>query len=80
MNLPSVFDTAYKLISVLFSLGIFGIMVKVSIQIGNWQQWVKTIDKEVASHGTMLQQVTVAVSRIEGRMEEGSKGMDRKHG
>jgi len=62
-------DLAYKLLTSLMSIGGLVLMVKIFVQIGEWRQWVKTIDKEVSSHGTMLQQLTSTVNRILGRNE-----------
>lgn len=69
-------DALFKFVSTVVSLGSLTVLVKIFVRIGAAEQWIKTTDKEVASHGSMLQQLTKSVSRIEGRMENAGRHMD----
>jgi hypothetical protein len=68
-----LFDAVYKAVSGLLTVGVVVLLAKIMIQIGSWKEWVKSTDKEMTSHGSMLQQLTAAVNRILGRLEHDDK-------
>jgi hypothetical protein len=59
------------LLTLVVSTGIFGLVGRILFAIGALSKWQQTIDKEVTSHGSMLQQLTSSVARILGRLEDG---------
>lgn len=68
-NVADVLDTVYKLVTAGATVGIFGISARILMRIGALDQWMRTTDKEVSSHGTLLQQLTATVNRLLGRAE-----------
>jgi hypothetical protein len=62
-------EDAYKVASLVIGSGLLGLVGRILIVIGRWQQWGVTIDKEVTSHGRMLQQQQGILGRILGRLE-----------
>lgn len=62
-------DAIYKILSLVITSGLLGLVAKILVRIGSWQQWGATIDKEVSSHGKMLADQGGLLQRILGRLE-----------
>jgi hypothetical protein len=73
LNFNEALDLFFKVINIILSSGLLAFTARIFIRIGELKQWQATIDKEVASHGAMLQQLTMGQARMEGRLEDGSK-------
>jgi len=61
-----VLDIVYKTVNVVGTMALIALVWKIGSRVGGIEQWIKTTDKEVSSHGSMLQQLTAKVSEIFG--------------
>lgn len=67
MDSLKLIDTSFKIIGFLLGSGILVYIIKISKSIGSYEKWMATIDKEVSSHGVMLQQINKDMSFLKGR-------------
>lgn len=49
--------------------GILATVVGIFVRIGEVRQWMRTTDKEVASHGSLLQQLESRLSNLAGQIK-----------
>lgn len=75
--MPTWWNAFYEVVSLVLATGILGAIglllrkvIEISISVGQHKEKMITIDKELASHGSMLQQLTGLVNRLLGRNEE----------
>jgi hypothetical protein len=72
----SSWNHLFQIASIILGSGLLIIAGKILMEVGAWREWVKnidrkitTIDKEVASHGALLQQYHGTIQRILGWLE-----------
>jgi hypothetical protein len=66
MSKSELFDILYKIVSLLLTAGILGGILRLVLWAIRLEPRMELIEKETASHGSLIQQLTATVSRIEG--------------
>lgn len=66
---PDALDALYKAIMSAGTLGILAAVWKIASRVGGIEQWIKTTDKEVSSHGSLLQQLVKQLAEFSGWMK-----------